>query len=142
MKAVDFLSSGNPLPPPDRFEPNDDASQAYPLWGTRRTVTATLDYWDDRVDVYRVKLATEQRLQAYAWARWSDAKIRLSLWPPGTTTVLHGQIHARYRRAAQSARPGRAQHLSYRAPNGGWYFVELKVVRPGGGAYSLYLAKA
>ena len=55
-KAVDFLSSGNPLPPSDRLEPNDSPSQARKLWGSRPAVDATLDFWDDPVDVYRVRL--------------------------------------------------------------------------------------
>ena len=53
-KAVDFLRSGNPLPPSDRLEPNDSPKQARKLWGRRPAFDATLDYWDDPVDDYSV----------------------------------------------------------------------------------------
>ncbi len=39
-------------PPPDRFEPNDDAGvQSATLSARVTTVSATLDFWDDQVDV-------------------------------------------------------------------------------------------
>jgi subtilisin family serine protease len=138
-KAVAAISPGVPLPSPDRFEPNDDVTQAYPLWGKKRTVTATADYWDDRFDLYRVKLAKGQRLQLRARARWHGAKVRLVLWQPGTTTILRPNF--RSRRAAQSVRPGLAQHFVYRAAEGGWYTIEVRVTRPGGGRYTLQATK-
>jgi thermitase len=138
MKAVNFLASGSPLPPPDRLEPNDNVPQAPELWGKQPALQATLDYWDDPRDVYRVKLARGQRLQARAVAQWSQARVRLSLWRPGTSTVLHG----RKGRVAATAQPGKSQHLSYRAPRGGWYYVELRTVQQGGGRYSLQLSKS
>lgn len=138
-QAVAAVSSGASLPPSDHFEPNDDVSQAHPLWGTKPAVTATLDDWDDPVDVYRVKLAHGQRLHAHLRATWSGASVRLTLWRPGTKTVLAG-AHEGWR-VARSARPGNTQALSYRAPRAGWYYVELRVNRPGGGQYSLRLSK-
>jgi subtilisin family serine protease len=136
-KAVDFLSSGS-LPPSDRLEPNDNAPQAPKLWGKQPTVRATLDFWDDRVDVYRVKLARGQQLHARAAARWSRADVDLTLWRPGTSTVLSG----RKGRVAATALPGETQHLSYRVPRTGWYYVELRCARPGSGRYVLRLDKS
>ena len=136
-KAVDFLSSGSPLPPSDKLEPNDSAGQAPKLWGKRTQIAPTLDYWDDRADWYRVKLAAGQRLRVRAAAHWSNGNVDLTLWRPGTGTVLHG----RKGRVARTAGPAKTQHLSYRAPSTGWYYVALRVERPGGGRYTLKITK-
>jgi subtilisin family serine protease len=135
--AVNFLGSGDPLPAPDRLEPNDKASQAPRLWGKRRSLGATLDYWDDRVDLYRVKLAPGQRLEARAAARWPHAALDLTLWQPGKKSVLRKR-----RELAQTAQPAQTQRLSYRARRGGWYYVKLRIARPGGGRYVLQLSKS
>jgi subtilisin family serine protease len=129
-KAVNFLGSGNPLPPSDRFEPNDSIKQAHKLWGRHPAVAATLDYWDDRLDAYRVKLLPGQRLHVRVAARWSNAGLRLTLRRPGA-----GQV-------ARAAHPGKTQRLRYRATRGGWYVLELRTTRPGGGRYALQLAKS
>ena len=61
--AIDLLRVGKP--PRDRFEPNDDGGpSAYSLYGQPPHVEATLDYWNDRDDVYRVYLRTGERLIA------------------------------------------------------------------------------
>jgi subtilisin family serine protease len=133
--AVEFL--GSPLPPSDRLEPNDDAPQAPKLWGKRAAFAATLDFWDDPVDVYRVNLGRGQRLQVRAAARWSQADVDLTLWRPGTSSVLHG----RKGRVARTPGAGKTQRLSYRAPRAGWYYVELRNMRDGGGRYTLQLSK-
>src|SRR5207244_3119357 len=50
------------LPPPDQLEPNDDAGwAAAKLWGSSSFVRATVDYWDDPVDVYAVRVAPGQQ---------------------------------------------------------------------------------
>jgi subtilisin family serine protease len=137
QKAVDFLDSSNPLPPSDRLEPNDSAPQARKLWGNRPVVNATLDYWDDQADVYRVRLVRGQRLNAHAVARWSNAILGLTLWRPGTK-LLHGRKGL----VARARRPWKTQQLSYRAAHTGWYEVELLVARNGGGRYALHLTKS
>jgi subtilisin family serine protease len=129
MKAVDFLDSGNPLPPSDHFEPNDKPSQAHKLWGRRPALDATLDFWDDPVDVYRVKLARGQRLHVRVAARWSSAVVGLRIFATGGKGV-------------RTAHPGRTQRLAYRAPHTGWYDVKLRVMRHGGGRYALQLTKS
>ena len=137
MSAVDFLSSDAPLPPSDRLEPNDNAAQAPKLWGKQPALAATLDFWDDPVDVYRVQLKRGQQLEAHVAAHWSHADVDLTLWRPGTTTVLHGSKG----RVARTAGPASTQRLSYRAPSAGWYYVELKITHHGGGRYTLQLTK-
>jgi subtilisin family serine protease len=133
-KAVNFLNSGNSLPPSDRLEPNDGVSQAARLWGKRPRIDATLDFWDDPVDVYRVKLLRGQRLNVRLAARWSNASVKLTLLRPGPRS-------GRPTLAARTARPGSTQRLSYRAARGGWYDVKLRIERHGQGAYALHLAK-
>jgi subtilisin family serine protease len=137
MKAVDFLDSGNPLPPSDHFEPNDSVSQAHKLWGKRPAFDATLDYWDDPLDVYRVRLLAGERLQARFAAQWSNASVDLTLRQPGTKS-LHGRAGI----VAGTPGPGATQRLAYRAARGGWYYVELRIMRHGGGRYSLDLSKS
>jgi subtilisin family serine protease len=134
-RAVDFLNSGNPLPPPDRLEPNDALRQARTLWGRQPASDATLDFWDDPVDVYRVKLVRGERLHVRFAARWSNAKVGLTLLRPGAKSLLKGRV-------ARTARAGKTQRLSYRAPHTGWYEVRLRIERHGGGRYSLNLTKS
>jgi subtilisin family serine protease len=136
-KAVEFLTSGSALPPSDRLEPNDSPAQARRLWGTRPDLRATLDYWDDRVDVYRVHVARGERVQARLSAQWAHATVGMSLWRPGAKSVFrkHGAV-------AQTPHPGRRQHLSYRARRGGWYYLVLRITHHGSGRYALQLSKS
>lgn len=137
--AVDALSAGA-LPPADRFEPNDDVSQAHTLWGRKPSAAATLSYYDDPVDIYRVKLSGGQQLHARFQAAWNNATVAVTLWKPGTKTVLKGR-RAKWR-VAQSAHAGRTEALTYRARQAGWYYVELQVTQPGAGRYSVRLTKS
>jgi subtilisin family serine protease len=130
-KAVGALDSGNPLPSSDRLEPNDSVSQAKKLWGKRPAISATLDYWDDRGDDYRVRLLPGQRLHARFAAQWANASVYLTLRGPGKRAAI----------AARTHRAGRTQQLSYRARHGGWYVLVLRIARHGGGRYSLNLTK-
>jgi subtilisin family serine protease len=138
--AVAALSG--PLPPTDRFETNDDAgTEAHTLWGKRQNVDATLDYYDDQVDVYRAQLRKKQRLTASVAASWNGANVALELWRPGTRKVDRPAT-VRKLRAAQAAAPGSRQRLGFVAPATGWYYVEVKATSPGSGAYSLKLSKS
>jgi subtilisin family serine protease len=133
------LTAG-PLPPPDRFETNDDAgTQAFTLWGKDRKVTATIDYYDDPVDVYRVALSGRERLTAKLAGAWPGANVSLVLWKPGTKRL--DDAGSRTLRAAQAVAPGANQHIAFTAPGRGWYYVEVKVSKPGFGPYTLMLDK-
>jgi subtilisin family serine protease len=131
-----------PLPPPDRLETNDDAGAlAKTLWGGTQSLSATLDYYDDPVDVYRVQLRAQQKLTASLAAGWTGASVSLELWRPGTQRVdVASQV--RRLRAAQSAGAGARQQLRFTAPKAGWYYVEAKTSSPGSGAYTLSLKKS
>ena len=110
-KAVDFLDSGSPLPPSDRFEPNDSVSQAHKLWGKRPAVDATLDYWDDPVDVYRVRLEP----RAAAAARGSLPGGRTRRRPDAAAAGHEVAARQRRRRGPEPARRQDAAALVSRA---------------------------
>ena len=129
-----------PLPPRDRYEPNDDAGeqQATTLWGSIRRIEATLDYWDDQTDVYRVKLRRGQAV--YASVRGPvRTDTNLLLWRPGTTDV--DDLGKQDLRARQASRPGPRQQLGYRARKTGWFYVQVKLASPGSGGYRLTVVK-
>ena len=139
-KAVGALSG--PLPSPDVYEPNDQAgADAHVLWGLSQRVRATLDYYDDPVDVYRVVLRKRQTLDATLTANWGGANVGLELWRPGTRKV-DVPANVRRLRAAQSVKAGSRQHLAFVAPVAGAYYVEVKASSPGSGAYALKLVKS
>jgi subtilisin family serine protease len=137
-KAVAALAG--PLPAPDRYETNDNAGAlARTVWGKRVTLNATVDYYDDPVDVYRVSLNGQERLTTKLVGGWPGAKVDLTLWKPGTTKVddLRSPL-----RAAQSAAPAAAQLIRFTAPRHGWYFVEVRVTSKGYGPYTLTFDKS
>jgi hypothetical protein len=140
-KAIAALSG--PLPPPDRFESNDEAgTHAHTIYtGTAKVtkLTATLDYWDDQVDVYRVHLSKRQQLVAQLRSS-PGSNVDLVLWRPGTTRV--DTLAAARFRIAESAHPGGNERIAYRAAAGGWYFVETKVASTGFAVYALTLTKS
>lgn len=131
-----------PLPRPDRYEPNDDAgSLSRPLGWRRATLTAMLDYWDDPSDVYRLRLRRGQRLSATLRGP-GGTDVNLVLWKPGTRSVqgLGGQ---RGRVAASSAGPGWRERIRrFRVGRTGLYYLEIKLSKPGWGAYSLSFTKS
>jgi subtilisin family serine protease len=139
-KAVTMALAG-PLPAVDRYETNDDAgTQAYTVWGKHAKVSASLDYFDDRVDVYRVALAPHERLSAKLTGGWGGAQVNLVLWRPATKRIDE-TTRGIPLRAAQSALPGATQRVAFRSPSRGWYFVEVKVASSGFGPYTLTLDK-
>ena len=101
FSALTMLTDGTRLPSPDRLEPNDEAgSWSHALPPLPRTVSASLDYWDDNVDVYHVRLLRGQRIYARLTPE-TRAGIRLAVWSPGTQRVEGLRVDLR-RRVAQS----------------------------------------
>jgi hypothetical protein len=133
--AIELLAAGPP--PRDRYEPNDGAgSGAYPLFGARREIAATLDYWNDRDDVYRVYLHAAERLAATVVGE-PGVKPSLSLWRPGTATIDQASV-ASQRVVASPAGAG----LSYRAQAAGWYLLDARLVHAARGPYRLTVTKS
>lgn len=127
LSALTMLTDGTKLPAPDHYEPNDDAGTwAHALPPLPRTIGASLDFWDDNVDVYRVYLKHGQRLYARLTPE-ARAGIRLALWSPGTTRVEGLRADFR-RRVAQSKSVGGQVRVAYRAPVTGIYYLQAKLV--------------
>ena len=128
-----------PLPPPDRLEPNDDAGTHAPnLPRAVQTLHATLDFWDDQVDVYRTQLKKGERLVLDLEGP-KGTTINLLLWRPGTKRV--GGLRGQEMRVAQAIRPGPSQRLGYRVKRGGAYYIEVKLVTRNFGSYTLSIAR-
>ena len=133
--AIELLAAG--APPRDRYEPNDGTgTSAYPLFGARRDIAATLDYWNDRDDVYRIFLRAGEHLSATP-AVGTGIKPSLSLWRPGAPAIDQASVSSErlLARAAGGA-------LSYRAPAAGWYLLDARVVRASRGPYGLAITKS
>jgi subtilisin family serine protease len=136
-KAVGALDGV--LPPPDHFEPNDDAgSESVKLTAAVKSVKATIDFWDDNIDVYRVYLQKGQRLKLSLDGP-AGATSNLLLWKPGTKHV--NDLRKQNLRAAQSISPGSSHRLGYRVTRKGWYYVEVKVTTRGAGPYELTISR-
>jgi subtilisin family serine protease len=128
------------LPSPDRHEPNDDAgSQAAKLTAAVTSVEATIDFWDDNIDVYRIYLRKGQRLRLTLDGP-AGATSNLLLWKPGTKQV--NNFRTQNLRAAQAIGPGSSHRLGYRVAKKGWYYVEVKLTTRGSGPYELTITRS
>jgi hypothetical protein len=125
LAASTMLTDGTKLPVPDRLEPNDDAGPwAHALPPLPRAIDASLDYWDDNIDVYRVRLNAHAKL----FARLSGkGAVKLALWAPGTQHVEGLDVHAESR-LVQGRKAGAQVRLAYRSPKTGIYYLEVKLV--------------
>jgi Subtilase family len=136
--AVSRLSDA--MPSPDRYEANDEASIATSLWGRQgQRIRATIDYWDDRVDVYKIKLRRGQRLVARLKGP-VGANSNLFLWNPGTQRI-GGKLADRRLLAAVSRRPGSIERLRLNVRRSGWHYLVVRVSSPGSGRYALRYRK-
>jgi hypothetical protein len=124
----------------DRYEVNDDVSLAVSLWGRKgQRIRATIDYWDDRVDVYKVKLRPGQRFVARLRGP-SGANTNLFLWKPGTTRIGARSADRRLL-AGQSKSPGSLERIRLTVSERGWYYLVVRASSPGSGRYSLRYRK-
>jgi hypothetical protein len=128
------------LPTPDRLEPNDDAGKnAMRLSRSSTSVKATIDFWDDQVDVYRIYLRKGQRVRLTLKGP-ARTNSNLLLWRPGTRHV--DDLRTQHMRAAQAIGPGATHRLAYRARSSGWFFVQVKVATQGVGPYELGIRRS
>jgi hypothetical protein len=139
-KAIAVLAKGSP-PPADVLETNDDAgAQAKRIFGATKQIKATIDFWDDQIDVYSVALQAGQRLTATLTGP-AGTFDDLLLWSPQAQTVTN-LANPSYR-LAQSIKPSAQQRLAYSVPRrqSGLYYLEVKITAPGSGRYTLGFAK-
>ena len=134
-----LAARAEPLPTADVREPNDGTgAQASTVWGAAAAIDATTDWWDDRIDVYRVYLRVGQRIDASVVGP-SAPGASLALWRPGTTNVVGTSKRVLAMRAALA---GPAGSLSFRSKVSGWYYVEVAARRTASGSYTLDITKS
>ena len=136
--AAALNALAGPLPVADQYEPNDDAGdRAYTLWGPSRTVEATVDYYEDPTDVYKIRLRAGERAQ-FKLRGPEGTDVNLVLWQPGAQSVVfppQGVI------AKVANKPGPRELLRFKADEGGWYYLQVKLSRGAGGPYRLLVEK-
>lgn len=139
QRALGALSL--PLPRADRLETNDDAgSKARALYGTKHTIDATIDDFDDPSDVYRTYLRAGQGVEVKL-AGPAGKKTTVALWRPGTTHVTAiTALAVRVGSVVTYAR-GASASFTHRVRKTGWYYVEVKAPNRSGGAYRLTVRK-
>jgi hypothetical protein len=126
--ALNLAGHTRSVPPSDALETNDDAGRAAHAFGAiPGTLVATLDFWDDPVDVYSVHLNKGDQLFARLGLDSSVAN-SLLLWRPGTTSVNGAATQVRSDRAARSITVAGQKRLSYIAPATGVYYLEVSAV--------------
>jgi subtilisin family serine protease len=130
--ALDLLEDKTSLPPADAYEPNDNAdtpgASAHPF-GAPRTISATLDYWDDPTDVYSIVLKKGAKLFARLGGV-AGSKSTLLLWKPGATDVNVATRSLLGAGSTRSPTVAGQQRLAYRAPVAGKYYLEVKIGAP------------
>ncbi|MDX6511927.1 MAG: hypothetical protein QOE36_1431 [Gaiellaceae bacterium] len=130
-----------PWPARDRSEPNDDAGTLAPkVYAATGSIAATIDYWDDPTDVYRVYLRRGQRLTATVEGP-TGVGTAVSLWKPSTRTVF-GASAGRKFRVAQAVKRGTIARAVHQAKSAGWYYVQVSPTSRGYGAYTLRFTKS
>ena len=138
--ALTWLKNGVELPQPDLYEPNDNSGKLAHPFGPPRTIEASLDYWDDPIDVYSLKLQKGR----HVYVRLSPSarrSIGLVLWKPGTPTV-EGLAAVLPDRAATAVPVGGQERLAFLVPATGTYYLEVKFVPPSQGRITYTLAVA
>jgi subtilisin family serine protease len=131
--AMNVLAAGGP--PADRLEPNDDTGSHAAAVERKRNIRATLDWWDDPTDVYRVYLRRGQRMSVVVTSAKVDPS--LILWKPGLRRLADARSDLRARRSIHAL--GVPERISYRAFRNGWYYVQVKLARPAIGPYRIRL---
>ncbi len=127
------------VPIRDHFEPNDDISTGHKVRGKKARFRATIDYWDDPNDVYRIRLERGQRVSVVTGPT-PNVDISLNLWRPGLDSLAGTSD---WFRAARSVHPvGDPERLSYRATQTGWFSLQVSAVRPDSGSYWLRIKRS
>jgi hypothetical protein len=135
VKMADGPASA--LPPADRSEPNDVASQAQTLKGSTGSADAIGDFGDDRRDVYKVTVRAGATLRVRTDglpALVGNLGLDLAVYAPGSIDLANPKTIP-----VKATRPtGASGELVIRnvSPYDGTYLVQV-TVRRGWGAYRL-----
>jgi hypothetical protein len=127
--------------PPDVREPNDEAGdRAHQVYGRRQEIQATLDFWNDQMDVYAVHVRRGQNLLAVLEGP-RGAETTLALWRPGTRRV--DSLSNARRLAARGVGRGTRKQIVYRDnPRAGLYYLQIKLATPIASKYTLRFVKS
>lgn len=137
-----------PTPVADAFELSDagtrtngDAGKAArSLYGSRPKLKATVDYFDDPNDVYRVYLR-QGRLATLDLTTTDGSKPTLVLWRLGTKHVTDVTKLAVRTGRVLAYRKGSSVTIRHRVTKTGWYHVEVKAPSRDDAVYRLAIAK-
>jgi hypothetical protein len=131
-------------PRSDQFEPNDEAGGRAAQLGKRKPVLrlqATLDYWDDPVDVYRVWLRRGRSVTARLNGH-GQVEGNLQLWGRGTRVLQRRGAGSTGRLVRRSRGFGfRKRIRPYRVQATGWHYLQVKAAAPGSGLYTLEIRR-
>jgi subtilisin family serine protease len=135
--ALDPLQG--PSPAADRFEPNDDAGSEAAIVYRSMSATATLDWWDDPNDLYRIHLVRGQRLSVLVTAG-PKVDPSIVLWKPGLHALADARSDLRARRAIHPA--GAPERIRFKAHRTAWYTLQVRLARPAppSAPYRIHLA--
>ena len=133
--ALDALQG--PPPPPDRFEPNDDAGSQAAIVYHSLAATATLDWWDDPNDVYRIHLVKGPAAVG-ARARRPEESTRRSTSGSRGSSRSPTPAPTCARAARSTARACPSGSASRRTARPGTT-LQVKLARPGFGPYRIHL---
>ena len=122
-RAVGYLCSSSPLPAPVAYEPNDSTDDAYPLGALPRTLTSSLDYWDDPTAVYSLSLSAGAPLVARLSSS-AAARLTIRLWAPGTPGAALTGARSNYLVSTSTFAHGQTL-LRARAVSAGRYYLEI-----------------
>jgi subtilisin family serine protease len=137
LRAIQWTGA---LPAKDKYETNDDAGARARRLGRRKSLVASLDYWNDQNDVYAVRVRKGRRLRLrLKGLNGIRSDLNLAVWLPGTRRVDHHRsIH---QLVSHRSGPGASERLGFRAPRTGLYYIQVKISTPGAGQYQLKLAR-
>jgi hypothetical protein len=128
------------LPALDGYETNDDAGARAWRLKNRRTLKASLDFWNDQSDVYAVRLRKGQRLRLrLTGIVKTGPDLNLAVWLPGTKRVDHHRSINQL--AGHRSGPSANERMTYRARKAGLHYVQVKISQPGAGSYLLRLVR-
>ena len=127
--------------PRDAHETNDDAGlKAQRLYGSRPSVRATIDYFDDPQDVYAVYARAGQRLRVSVDGPQGQ-RPTLVLWRPGTTHVTPVTQVALRTGKIIVFKTGFDPVVSVRVSRSGWYYLHMRAQPNHYGPYRLRVRK-
>lgn len=125
-----------PLPPANSHTGVWAGTGVLRLGGRRNVIRATLDYYDDPLDVYSIYVRPGEQLAAEVSGQVADG-VLVTILPPGTKRLRILSPRQLADRALVRAGPAPNISFTYRARTAGWYDLELRAIDGSSGSYRL-----